>query len=148
HRHLTEVKGAKFMTTETDLAASAAGESGVSRRGFLAGTVAVGAALTVGGIGEVVKAPAAAAATTPLPATTEPEQLHLTWGSDPSTQVTVWWASPGPIAQPAPTLAYSERPITAENPGKITALPEPTPLDPTRLRNRPASVSFTDGGSG
>jgi alkaline phosphatase D len=141
----------KPSTTENDLAASAEGDSSISRRGFLGGTVAVGAALTVGGLAgiEVLKAPAAAAATAaPLPTTTEPEQLHLTWGSDPSSQVTVSWASPGTVAQPAPTLAYSEQPITAENPGRIVKLPAPTALDPTQLRTRPAALSFIDGGSG
>ena len=136
--------------TEVDLAASAEGESGVSRRGFLGGTVAVGAALSVGGLAgaEVLTAPAAAAAAYPLPVTTAPEQLHLTWGPDPSTEVTVSWASPGTVAQPAPTLAYSTQPITSANPGRIVALPEPTALDPTQLRTRPAAVSFLDGGSG
>ena len=88
-----------------------------------------GAALTVGGLAgaEVLTAPAAAAAAYPLPTSTEPEQLHLTWGPDPSTEVTVSWASPGTVAQPAPTLAYSTQPITAANPGRIVALPAPAP---------------------
>ncbi len=135
--------------TETDLAASAAGESGVSRRDFLGGTVAVGAVLAIGGVAatEVLRAPAASATTT-LPTTTEPEQLHLTWGSDPATEVTVSWAAPGTVAQPAPTLAYSRHPITAANPGRIVTLPAPAPPDPTKLRIRPAAISFTDGDTG
>src|ERR1700744_4587080 len=76
----------------------------------------------------------AAATTTPLPTTTEPEQLHLAWGSDPSTEVTVSWAAPGTVAQPAPKLAYSRHPITAETPGKVIALPKPEPLEYTRPR--------------
>jgi hypothetical protein len=138
-------------SAEVDLAVEAAAESGVSRRGFLGGTVAVGAALTIGGIAgaEVAGVSSAAAATVgPLPTTTEPEQLHLTWGSDPSTQVTVSWAAPGTVAQPAPFLAYSRNPITAENPGRIVPLPQPAPPDPTQLRFRPAAISFTDGSSG
>src|SRR5262245_48125797 len=95
-----------------DLAGSPVGEAGVSRRGFLGGTLAVGVALSAGvAASEVVHAPSAAAATataTPLPTTTAPEQLHLAWGSDPATQVTVSWASPGTVAQPAPTLTYSK----------------------------------------
>jgi len=137
------------------LAASAEGqgEPGVSRRNFLGGTLAIGTALTIGGIAgtEVLKAPAAAAATattTPLPTTTEPEQLHLAWGSDPSTEVTVSWAAPGTVAQPAPTLAYSRHPITAENPGKVIALPAPEPLEYTRPRAEVTAVSFADSGSG
>jgi hypothetical protein len=136
--------------TDIGLAASASGESGVSRRGFLGGTVAVGAALTVGGLAGTEVAPGRAAAATvgPLPTTTEPEQLHLTWGSEPSSQVTVSWAAPGTVAQPAPTLAYSTQPITAENPGRIVTLPVPAPPDPTQLRTQPAAISFTDGSSG
>jgi alkaline phosphatase D len=135
------------------LEGSPAGEAGVSRRGFLGGTLAVGVALSTAGLveSEVVHAPAAAAATatpTPLPTTTEPEQLHLAWGSDPATQVTVSWASPGTVAQPAPTLAYSKHPITGENPGRIVKLPAPAPLDQTQLRTQPSAVSFTDGNSG
>jgi alkaline phosphatase D len=135
----------------SDLVASAAGESGVSRRNFIGGTIAVGAALTVGGIAGtgVLKAPAAAAATTtPLPTTTEPEQLHLAWGSDPSREVTVSWAAPGTVAQPTPELAYSRHPITAENPGTIVRLPAPEPLEYTRPRAGAAAVSFADSGSG
>jgi hypothetical protein len=135
------------------LEGSPAGEAGVSRRGFLGGTVAVGVALSAAGLveGEVVHAPAAAAAVTPptpLPATTAPEQLHLAWGSDPTTQVTVSWASPGTVAQPAPTLAYSKHPITEHNPGTIIRLPPARPLDQTRLRTGPDATSFTDGLSG
>ena len=100
---------------------------------------------------EVVHVPSAAAATaapTPLPTTTAPEQLHLAWGSDPATQVTVSWASPGTVAQPDPTLAYSKRPITEENPGRIVKLPAPGPLDQTRPRTQPGVIGYTDGNSG
>jgi purple acid phosphatase-like protein/calcineurin-like phosphoesterase family protein len=131
----------------------AAGEAAVSRRGFLGGTLAVGVALSTAGLveSEVVHAPAAAAATatpTPLPTTTEPEQLHLAWGSDPATQITVSWASPGTEAQPAPTLAYSKHPITAENPGRIVKLPAPAALDQRQLRTQPGAIGYTDGNSG
>jgi alkaline phosphatase D len=138
----------------SDVGDSARVESDVSRRSFLSGAVAIGAALTVGAVGtEFLKAPLAAAATTtstttPLPITTEPEQLHLTWGSNPSTEVTVSWASPGTVAQPAPALAYSREPITAENPGKIVALPKPAPLDYTQPRTGPTAISLADSGSG
>src|SRR5258708_7893132 len=135
------------------LEGSPAGEAGVSRRGFLGGTLAVGVALSTAGLveSEVVHAPAAAAATataTPLPTTTAPEQLHLAWGSDPATQATVSGASPGTVAQPAPTMAYSKHPITEHNPGTIVRLPTARPLDQTRLQTRPDATSFTDGVSG
>src|SRR5271165_3335224 len=86
--------------------------------------------------------------TLPLPTTTEPEQLLLTWGSDPATEVTVSWSAPGTVAQPAPTLAYSTRPITAVNPGRLIKLPDPSPLDVTRRYDEAAAVSFTDGLNG
>ena len=84
-------------------------ESGFSRRGFLAGAAGVGAAVALVGVGEdVVLAPDAQAATAPsgpptttvpLPTTTEPEQLLLTWGADPATSVTVSWSAPGKIGR-------------------------------------------------
>src|SRR5579875_3356918 len=132
---------------------SPAGGGGVSRRGFLGGTLAVGVALSAAGLAEtevVGAAPAAAATTppTPLPATTAPEQLHLAWGPDPATQVTVSWASPGTVAQPAPKLAYSKHPLSEHNPGTIVRLPAARPLDQRRLRTEPDAISFTDGVSG
>ena len=63
--------------------------------------------------------------TLPLPTTTAPEQLLLTWGADPATSVTVSWSAPGTVAQPAPTLAYSTSPITAGHPGRVVTLPRP-----------------------
>jgi hypothetical protein len=83
--------------------------------------------------------------TLPLPTTTEPEQLLLTWGADPATQVTVSWSAPGTGPQPAPVLAYSTRPITAANPGHLIKLPDPQPLDVTRRYSDVASISFSDG---
>ena len=84
------------------------------------------------------------ASTLPLPTTTEPEQLLLTWGANPATQVTVSWSAPGTVAQPAPALAWSTRPITDANPGRLIKLPDPSPLDVTRRYDDAASVSFTD----
>ncbi|HET6500026.1 MAG TPA: metallophosphoesterase family protein [Amycolatopsis sp.] len=132
---------------------SPTGDEGVSRRGFFGRTLAAGVTLGAAGLveSEVVDTPAAAADVaepTSLPTTTEPEQLHLTWGSDPAGEVTVSWASPGTVAQPAPRLAYSKRPITTENPGKVVALPAPKPLDQRQLRTGPEAISFTDGVSG
>jgi len=81
----------------------------------------------------------------PLPAGTEPEQIRLTWGADPATEVTVSWSAPGSTPQPAPELAYSTAPITPGQPGRVIRLPEPQPLDITRERPLAEAVSFTDG---
>jgi hypothetical protein len=130
-------------------------EPGFSRRSFLVGVVGVGAVVGLAGAVREGLAPQAAQAATapsgpptttlPLPTTTEPEQLLLTWGNDPARSVTVSWSAPGTVAQPAPFLAYSTRPITASNPGRRVRLPEPAPLDVTRHYPEAASVSFTDG---
>src|ERR1700733_5304021 len=129
--------------------------AGFTRRRFIIGTVGVSAAAALGG--QVVRAPRAVASgapsgppttTIPLPTTTAPEQLLLTWGSDPASEVTVSWSAPGTVAQPAPTLAFSTRPITAHNPGSLVKMPDPRPLDVTRRYQEAASVSFTDGLNG
>src|ERR1700691_3335622 len=82
------------------------------------------------------------------PTTTEPEQLHLTWGADPKTQVTVSWAAPGTAAQPAPSLTISDRPLSAENPGHVITMPDPEPLSLKDVHFGPQPISFTDGLSG
>ena len=47
---------------------------------------------------------------------TAPEQVHLTWGSDPTTSVTISWASPK--GMPAANVAYSSAgPISPTNKG-------------------------------
>jgi hypothetical protein len=131
------------------------GEAGFTRRRFIIGTAGVGAVAALGGT--VVRAPRAMAGTTPsgpptttlpLPTTTEPEQLLLTWGTDPAREVTVSWCAPGTVAQPAPALAVSAKPITAANPGRLVKLPDPKPLDVTQRYADAASVSFTDGLNG
>ncbi len=131
------------------------GKAGFTRRRFIIGAVGVSAAAALGGT--VVRAPRAVASgppsgppttTLPLPTTTEPEQLLLTWGSDPAREVTVSWNAPGTVPQPAPTLAVSTRPITARNPGRLIKLPDPKPLDVTQRYQEAASVSFADGLNG
>jgi Purple acid Phosphatase, N-terminal domain/Calcineurin-like phosphoesterase len=131
------------------------GKARFTRRRFIIGTVGVSAAAALGGT--VVRAPRAVASgapsgppttTLPLPTTTEPEQLLLTWGSDPAREVTVSWSAPGTVAQPAPVLAFSTRPITARNPGWLIKLPDPKPLDVTQRYEEAAAVSFTDGLNG
>jgi Purple acid Phosphatase, N-terminal domain/Calcineurin-like phosphoesterase len=128
-----------------------AGKAGFTRRRFIIGSVGAGAVAALGGT--TIRAPRALAATAPsgppastlpLPTTTEPEQLLLTWGANPASQVTVSWSAPGTVAQPAPALAYSTRPITDANPGRLIKLPDPSPLDVTRRYDDAASVSFTD----
>lgn len=126
----------------------------ISRRIVLKGAAGIGAVIGAGGLLDVGIPQRALAAsdpgttTVPLPATTEPEQLHLTWGSDPTTQVTVSWAAPGTVAQPAPSLTFSDRPITAENPGDVVRLPEPEALSLKDVHSGPRAISFTDGLSG
>ncbi|HEX4790936.1 MAG TPA: metallophosphoesterase family protein [Actinospica sp.] len=139
--------------------ADGAEDSGFSRRGFIAGAAGIGAVALVG-VGENVLLPADAQAaagqapagppttTLPLPTTTEPEQLLLTWGADPATAVTVSWSAPGTVAQPAPTLAYSTSPITPGNPGRQVKLPDPKPLDVAERYKEAAAVGFTDGLNG
>jgi purple acid phosphatase-like protein/calcineurin-like phosphoesterase family protein len=131
------------------------GKPGFTRRRFIIGSVGVSAVAAIGGT--TVRAPRALAATAPsgpptttipLPTTTEPEQLLLTWGADPATEVTVSWSAPGTVAQPAPTLAFSAQPITAGNPGHLVKMPDPRPLDVTQRYGEAASVSFTDGLNG
>jgi hypothetical protein len=130
------------------------GKPRFSRRVFIIGAASVGAAagLSRGGFTPAARAATAPsgppATTLPLPTTTSPEQLLLTWGSDPATAVTVSWAAPGSVPQPAPTLAYSARPITEHNPGKVIHLPQPEPLDVTRRYADAAAVGFTDGLNG
>ena len=112
--------------------AESAGKPGFTRRRFIIGTV--GASAVTALAGTTVRPPRALAATAPsgpptttlpLPTTTAPEQLLLTWGNNPAHEVTVSWSAPGTVAQPAPSLAISTRPITAEHPGTLIRLPEP-----------------------
>src|SRR5580692_8859245 len=115
-------------------------DSGLSRRQFISTVVVVGAAAGLASAGAEAIAPGRALAastppsgppttTVPLPTTTAPEQLLLTWGGNPATDVTVSWLAPGTVPMPAPTLAYSRRPITAASPGRIVRLPDPQPLN-------------------
>jgi alkaline phosphatase D len=143
------------MDDMTGVGFSAAGGDGVSRRHFLSGVIVVGAAAGLASVasGALTHSEALAATppsgppttTLPLPTTTAPEQLWLTWGADPAADVTVTWMAPGTVPQPAPTLAYSRFPITTANPGRLIQLPDPQPLDVAQDYPRASSVSFTDG---
>ena len=137
------------------IAAESAGKPGFTRRRFIIGTV--GASAVTALAGTTVRPPRAFAATAPsgpptttlpLPTTTAPEQLLLTWGNNPAHDVTVSWSAPGTVPQPAPTLAISTKPITKHNPGTLIKLPEPAPLDVTKRYKDASSVSFTDGLNG
>ena len=87
-------------------------DSSLTRRQVLAGagTGLLAAAGPVSVLGSARPASAAAAS-----ADGTPEQIHLTWGADPATSVTVSWASPAPAARPRVIL----RPGPAGRPGRI-----------------------------
>ncbi|HEY2507754.1 MAG TPA: metallophosphoesterase family protein [Streptosporangiaceae bacterium] len=131
----------------------------MSRRQFLSGVVVAGAAVSLAGLAETADAalthrqadaavtpPSGPPTTTlPLPTTTQPEQFWLTWGANPATDVTVTWLAPGTVPQPAPTLSFSDAPITVHRPGRTVRLPKPRPLDVSARYPDASSVSFTDG---
>lgn len=130
----------------------------VSRRAALVGgALGVAAVLSVGELdpASAMAATGTTGATTTtliqVPSTgTSPEQLRLAWGADPTTEVTVSWSSPGTVAMPAPTLAYSRSPISDRNPGTVLTLPTTaSPLDLSGgPRSEPTATSFADGLSG
>src|ERR1700684_2961858 len=84
--------------------------SGPTRRQFMSGVVVVGAAVGLAAVTDTAFTRQEALAATPpsgpptttvpLPTTTAPEQLLLTWGANPATDVTVSWLAPrtGPVA--------------------------------------------------
>src|ERR1700735_2781924 len=114
------------------------------RTALVAGDVGVGGLMLGGGL--AVGVPAADAA---LPTTTAPEQLRLEFSNNPENEMIVSWSAPGTVPMPAPTLAYSTRPISATNRGTVIGLPESTPLDLTKgPRRGPSSTSFLDGQTG
>jgi hypothetical protein len=130
--------------------------AGLSRRQFISSVVVAGAAIGLAGTAAeaaFTKTPAQAATppggppttTVPLPTTTAPEQLWLTWGKNPARDVTITWLSPGSVPQPAPTLTYSTSPLSSSNPGRTIQLPQPQPLDVTQAYPKASSVSFQDG---
>ncbi|HEY2053150.1 MAG TPA: metallophosphoesterase family protein, partial [Solirubrobacterales bacterium] len=120
-------------------------------------TALVGGAIGVGGLmglGRISDASAALAAEGPgeqaavANLATTAEQLHLTFGADPASEVTVSWTPAGSEPMKAPTLAFSTSPITEENPGELVFLPDPEPFSLAKPRTGPSTTSFTDGQSG
>ena len=102
------------MTPKNDdcLATSNAGSGqilrqGLSRRQFmqLAGGVGVAALTFEYALRPNYAFAAGPGGTSSLGSGTVPEQIHLTWGADPSTEVTVSWASPQPETTPQVTLS-------------------------------------------
>jgi hypothetical protein len=139
---------------EEDQALGEAGHDGfnVTRRSAL-----VGGAIGVGGLmglGRISDASAALAAESEgeqvavANLATTPEQLHLTWGADPTSEVTVSWTPTGSEPMRAPMLAFSTSPITEENPGELVFLPDPVPFSLAKPRTGPCTTSFVDGQTG
>ncbi len=82
----------------------------VSRREFLAAAAGAGAVIVGGSVFWPKGYSFAANGTGPsgtstIGTGTIPEQIHLTWGSNPQTAVTVSWASPQPETAPVVTLS-------------------------------------------
>ena len=89
----------------TDLAATV--RRGLSRRQFLVAASGAGmaAVATRFGLGAGYAMAAGPGGVSGLGSGTTPEQVHLTWGADPSTAMTVSWASPSPQASPEVTVS-------------------------------------------
>ena len=75
----------------------------VSRRGFLKLAGASGIASAAGAL-----AGAAKAAGTSATADGTPEQIHLTWGEDPTSEVVVSWASQAASVHPRVVLLSAD----------------------------------------
>jgi len=75
--------------------------NGFSRRRFLVGT---GSAGLVAAVTPVLAGPASAAPAAPEGT---PEQIHLTWGSDPTSTVVVSWASVTPSTNPRVSYGFT-----------------------------------------
>jgi hypothetical protein len=72
-------------------------DSPLTRRQVLAGASSAGLLAAAGPVAVVgtARAPRAGPAPSSAAADGTPEQIHLTWGADPASSVTVSWASPG-----------------------------------------------------
>lgn len=74
-------------------------QAALTRRGFVRGGVA--------GLAAAVAPLALTSNASASPADGTPEQVHLTWGDDPSTAVTVSWASQAPAINPRVIYSHS-----------------------------------------
>jgi len=88
-------------------------DASLTRRQVLARAGGTGLLVAAGPISVLGSARPASAASASADGT--PEQIHLTWGADPATSVTVSWASPAPSVRPRVIL----RPGPAGRPGRI-----------------------------
>jgi hypothetical protein len=124
----------------------------VTRRTALVGGAIGGAGLM--GLGKLSDASAALAAGSEdeqvavANLATTAEQLHFTFGADPTSEVTVSWTPTGSEPMRAPMLAFSTSPITEENPGELVFLPDPAPFSLAKPRTGPCATSFVDGQTG
>jgi phosphodiesterase/alkaline phosphatase D-like protein len=73
----------------------------LSRRGFLTGAGAIGAAAAASPLALIADDAKSA------PADGTPEQVHITWGDDPSSTVFVSWASPTQVINPRVNVRHS-----------------------------------------
>jgi len=131
-----------------------AGDGGfnVTRRSALVGgAIGVGGLMGLGRISDATAALAAGSEDEQVAVTnlaTTAEQLHLTFGADPTSEVTVSWTPTGSEPMRAPMLAFSTSPITEENPGELVFLPDPAPFSLAKPRTAPCTTSFVDGQTG
>jgi hypothetical protein len=74
--------------------------SQISRRQVLVGAGTTGLLAAAAGTADAADAEAATPARRSAPSAGTPEQVHLTWGEDPGSNVVVSWASPGRAIRP------------------------------------------------
>jgi hypothetical protein len=85
---------------EVSLADMTHDDSPLTRRQMLAGAGGVGMLAVAGPVSVLGSARPARAASAGAAADGTPEQIHLTWGADPASSVTVSWASPARANRP------------------------------------------------
>jgi hypothetical protein len=133
------------------LAESGDGFNVTRRTALVGGAIGVGGLMGLGRISDASAALASEGATEQAAVAnldTTAEQLHLTFGADPTSEVTVSWTPAGSEPMKAPMLAFSTSPITEENPGELVFLPDPEPFSLAKPRTAPCSTSFKDGQTG